>query len=443
MWNSFVEERVTKKGSVPPSGQSASQRLRENRCPVRLTDIEVSSQERWDSGSAELNRVLGGGVVPGSLVLLSGEPGIGKSTFMLQMAHFMGQGAQVLYISGEESLRQIKLRADRMGLAQGGSGPEKAEKGSLHVMAEVSLEVIGEEALRGGFNVLIIDSIQTMMLDDLPSAPGSVSQVRESASFLMRLAKDHGIAVFLVGHVTKDGTIAGPRVLEHMVDTVLYFDGDQYHIYRLLRAIKNRFGPSNEIGVFEMRDSGLVEVRDLSQIFLEGGAPAMGSAVTVTMEGTRPVLVEIQALVTPSVYGQPRRTVNGLDYNRLLILLAVLDKRIGFPFASKDVFVNVAGGLKISEPAVDVAVAGALLSALKEKIMPKMVMMGELGLTGEVRGIAQIEQRILEAQDFGFDRCIFPEANEARLTGKAEEKGRRGFYPVRTVEEMIDILFSD
>jgi DNA repair protein RadA/Sms len=382
---------------------------------------------------------------------------------MLQMAQFMDQGARVLYVSGEESLRQLKLRAERLALSPS----------QVHVMAEVSLDVVGEETLSGGFNVLIIDSIQTMMLDDLQSAPGSVSQVRECAAFLMRLAKDHGVAVFVVGHVTKDGAVAGPRVLEHMVDTVLYFDGDQYHVYRLLRATKNRFGPSNEIGVFEMRGSGLVEVRDLSGIFLEGGGPAVGSAITVTMEGTRPLLVEIQALVTPTAYGQPRRTANGLDYNRLLILLAVLDKRIGFPFASKDVFVNVAGGLKISEPAVDLAVAGALLSALKDKIIPAMVMVGELGLTGEVRGITQIEPRILEALDFGFERCMFPEANEARLkqagitgfddtTGKkantetanTEKKSgkspeteetdgqTRGFYPIKTINDVFEILFE-
>ena len=473
VFNTFVEERLARKpaGSGSASGQGSLRKLREasdgliaakgalvesslsvgSRQAIPLSEIEVVGQERWDSGSIELNRVLGGGVVPGSLVLLSGEPGIGKSTFLLQMAQFMGSGAKVLYISGEESLRQLKLRADRLEKPSTGprreeDGPRREEEGprregKVFVMAEVSLDTVGAEALEGGYQVLIVDSIQTMMLDDLQSAPGSVSQVRECASFLMRLAKDYGIAVFMVGHVTKDGSVAGPRVLEHMVDTVLCFEGDQYHIYRLLRASKNRFGPSNEIGVFEMRGNGLVEVRDLSGVFLEGNRPAVGSAITVTMEGTRPLLVEIQALVTPSVYGQPRRTANGLDYNRLLILLAVLDKRIGFPFAAKDVFINVAGGLKISEPAVDIAVVGALLSALREKILPTMVMVGELGLTGEVRGVAQIEQRILEARDFGFERCMYPEANSPRLENIVSEAGGngKGFYAVKSVEEVIQL----
>jgi DNA repair protein RadA/Sms len=492
VYNTFVEERLTKKpaGAGAVSGQTSLRKLRE-KAPVGmagtagmtgivgmsgmaglsgaagmaagqavpLADIEVVGQERWDSGSAELNRVLGGGVVPGSLVLLSGEPGIGKSTFMLQMARFMGGRAKVLYISGEESLRQLKLRADRLDLTPANPSRGKTDTGqgeadlvqeeviprqsNVSVMAEVSLDVVGAEALEGGYQVLIIDSIQTMMLDDLQSAPGSVSQVRECAAFLMRLAKDYGVAVFMVGHVTKDGAVAGPRVLEHMVDTVLCFEGDQYHIYRLLRASKNRFGPSNEIGVFEMRGSGLVEVRDLSGVFLEGNRPAVGSAITVTMEGTRPLLVEIQALATPSVYGQPRRTANGLDYNRLLILLAVLDKRIGFPFAAKDVFVNVAGGLKISEPAVDIAVVGALLSALKDRILPAMVMVGELGLTGEVRGVAQIEQRILEARDFGFERCMYPEANAARLKQVVDKTGGVGFYPVKSIEDVIQLTIDN
>ena len=451
-WHSFVEERTAAKSPVvTPSGptifrglQGSAARRPDTRrlaggrtgsaeAATLLSSVLPSDQVRLDTGSAELNRVLGGGIVPGSLVLLSGEPGIGKSTFLLQLAQHMGQSTKVLYVSGEESIRQLRLRADRLGLTEA----------QVHVMTEVSLNMVGQEALGGGYEIIIVDSIQTMMLEELQSAPGSVSQVREGAAFLMRLAKEHNIAVFLVGHVTKEGTIAGPRVLEHMVDTVLYFEGDQYHIFRLLRAVKNRFGPSNEIGVFEMRGNGLIEVRDPSRVFLGEWKPAAGTAVTVTMEGTRPILVEIQALVSPAVNVPPRRTVNGLDYNRLLILLAVLDKRIGLRFAAKDVFLNIAGGMKIFEPAVDLAVAGALLSAIQDRILPPIVMLGEIGLTGEIRGIAQVEQRVREAEDFGFEGCLLPEANWARLTQLGEAEQPKGtLYPVKTIEEVIALLFS-
>jgi len=416
-WNSFVEERTEK--SVLKAVKGVAQ-------ATPLTDIQTIEGYRMDTGSVELNRVLGGGVVEGALILLSGEPGIGKSTLFLQMAEYLSRQTEVLYVSGEESARQIKIRADRMGI----STP------SVHILTENSLEAVQTEVLSKNFRVLFIDSIQTMVLDELQSAPGSVSQVREGTAFLLKLAKQNDITVFLVGHVTKDGAIAGPRVLEHMVDTVLYFEGDQHHIFRLLRAVKNRFGPANEIGVFEMRGNGLAEVANPSLLFMGDPAHAIaGSSIAVTLEGTRPLLVEIQALVTASVFAPPRRTVNGMDYHRLLMLLAVLDKRAGYSFGTRDVFVNIAGGLQVNEPAADLAVIASVISALKEKPLNKTAFIGEVGLTGEIRGVSQIEQRVREAEKFGFQECIVPEVNAVRL-----EKASCKISPVKMIEEVLEIV---
>ena len=417
-WNTFVEERISVSSSRSTDRGAA--------LAAPLSEITSQEIERLDAGNSELNRVLGGGAVPGSFVLISGEPGIGKSTLLLQLADFMSQSNNVLYVSGEESASQIKIRADRLEI----SSPR------LHILTETNLSRIKEIAIKDNYHVLVIDSIQTMMLEDLESAPGSVSQVREGAAFLMRMAKEHNIIIFLVGHITKDGNIAGPRVLEHMVDTVLCFEGDQHYIYRLLRTIKNRFGPANEIGVFEMRGSGLVEIPNPSEVFLGSRTSDIaGSAVAVTIEGSRPLLVEIQSLVTPTVFNPPRRTVNGMDYHRLLMLLAVLDKRIGNVFYARDVFINIAGGLRIDDPAVDLAVIGAILSAMNDTPLPKLALIGEVGLTGELRGVSQIEQRIREAEKLGFEGCIIPSVNSFTYTGSDCK-----IYPVSTLVEAIKYL---
>lgn len=417
-WNSLVEERIS---------PSVAKEVRGVVQATPLTDIQTMEGQRLDAGGIELNRVLGGGAVVGGVVLLSGEPGIGKSTLFLQMAESFSNLNDVLYVSGEESARQIKLRADRMNI----SSPR------VHILTENSLDIVQSEVMSKGYKVVFIDSIQTMVLDDLPSAPGSVSQVREGTAVLIKLAKENDITIFLVGHVTKDGGIAGPRVLEHMVDTVLYFEGDQHHIFRLLRAVKNRFGPAGEIGVFEMRGDGLEEVTNPSTVFMgDTDRNAAGSTIAATMEGTRPLLIEIQSLVTPSVFPPPRRTVNGIDYHRLLMLLAVLDKRSGYSFSTKDVFINVAGGLTVSEPAADLAVIIALMSGLRDKPVGKVAFIGELGLTGEIRGVSQIEQRVREAEKFGFLECIVPKINASRLA-----PANCRIHPVKTIEEVLELVF--
>jgi len=419
-WNSLVEELVS---------SSIAKEVRGVVQATPLTDIQTMEGQRLDAGGIELNRVLGGGAVVGGIVLLSGEPGIGKSTLFLQMAESFSKLNDVLYVSGEESARQIKLRADRMNI----SSPR------VHILTENSLDIVQSEVMSKGYKVVFIDSIQTMVLDDLQSAPGSVSQVREGTAFLLKLAKENDITIFLVGHVTKDGGIAGPRVLEHMVDTVLYFEGDQHHIFRLLRAVKNRFGPANEIGVFEMRGDGLEEVTNPSSVFMgDTDRTTAGSTIAATMEGTRPLLVEIQSLVTSTIFSPPRRTVNGIDYNRLLMLLAVLDKRLGYSFSTRDVFINVAGGLTVSEPAADLAVIAALLSGLRDKPVGKMAFIGELGLTGEIRGVSQIEQRVREAEKFGFLGCIVPRVNASRLSS-----ANCRIYPVKTIEEVLKLVFGE
>ena len=421
-WNTLVEE-VVEVATTPRSSPQGVERIR----AIPLPQIELALEERLDSGSQELNRVLGGGIVLGSLVLLGGEPGIGKSTLLLQTAGRLAAHVDVLYVSGEESAKQIKLRAARLGL-----NPVR-----LSVLPETRLAAVREAALAMRPGLLVVDSIQTMVLEDVSSAAGSVSQVREGAGFLMRLAKEENIPVFLVGHVTKEGALAGPRVLEHIVDTVLYFEGDRHHTYRILRAVKNRFGSTNELGVFEMRDNGLLEVTNPSEIFLgEGRAQAPGSAVAVVMEGTRPLLVEVQALVTPSAYVPPRRTVNGIDYNRVQMLLAVLDKRLGFHLGSHDVFANVAGGVRIEEPAVDLAVAAAVASSRREVPVKPYAIIGEVGLTGEVRGVGQLEARMREAEKLGFEGCLVPAASPLPSSGAFP------VFPVHTVEEAIMMLLG-
>ena len=358
-----------------------------------------------------MNRVLGGGIVPGSLVLVGGDPGIGKSTLLLQICrHLAAQGQDVLYISGEESLSQIKLRADRMG----------EFRGNLTFLAETNLDVIENKLSIDKAQVVIIDSIQTMFRESVASAPGSVSQVREATSVMLRLAKGLNIAIFIVGHVTKEGTVAGPRVLEHMVDTVLYFEGERTVSYRILRAVKNRFGSTNEIGVFEMEEKGLVEVENPSEMLLNGRPQdASGSVVTCSMEGSRPILLEIQALVCRTNFGMPRRTAAGTDYNRINLLLAVLEKRMGMPFGQCDAYVNVAGGMRISEPSLDLAIIMALVSSYRDQVIDSSTLIfGEVGLTGEVRAVTMAERRVDEAIKLGFTKCILPRVCLKRLKKK-------------------------
>lgn len=399
-WNTFVEETVSSKKTAS-SGVKVSQKKTE---PVILKDISLSADERQSCGIGELDRVLGGGIVPGSLVLVGGDPGIGKSTLLLQVCrNLSSQGVSVLYISGEESLRQIKLRADRLGNFND----------KLKLLCETNLENIREIIERMKPDVVVVDSIQTMFHEDITSAPGSVSQVRESTNVLMQIAKGMGVSIFIVGHVTKEGNVAGPRVLEHMVDTVLYFEGDRHASYRILRAVKNRFGSTNEIGVFEMRQNGLVEVENPSEYMLSGKPEnASGSVVACSMEGTRPLLIEIQALVCESNFGMPRRTATGTDYNRVNLLMAVLEKRIGLHLGNCDAYVNIAGGIRMNEPAIDLGIVLALVSSYKEiAIDDKTICFGEVGLSGEVRAVSMAEQRVAEAKKLGFTRCILPKVS--------------------------------
>lgn len=372
--------------------------------PSLINDIQAVKEPRIHTGLHEFNRVLGGGIVKGSLVLIGGDPGIGKSTLLLQVSSQLAKGGnEVLYISGEESIKQTKLRADRLGV--------KGER--LFVFSETDLEVIIRVIDETKPALVIIDSIQTIYHHEISSAPGSVSQVRECTSELMRLAKTKGIPIFIVGHVTKDGSIAGPRILEHMVDTVLYFEGERHHTYRILRAVKNRFGSTNEIGIFEMKETGLEEVVNPSEIFLEERAKgASGSTVVASMEGTRPVLVEIQALIAPTSFGNPRRMANGIDHNRVSLLMAVLEKRVGLLLQNQDAYLKVAGGVKLDEPAIDLAVSISIASSFKD--IPTNVhdvFIGEVGLTGEIRRVSRIEQRVLEAKKLGFRRIFLPKAN--------------------------------
>lgn len=395
-WNTFVEEQVS------TAKTHTSKTSREVQV-VSLSQVNSNDSSRIQTGIKELDRVLGGGIVPGSLVLVGGDPGIGKSTLLLQVCQRLAEKKEVLYISGEESLAQIKLRANRMG--------EFTEK--LLLLCETNLDTIRNVIEKRKPEVVIIDSIQTMYNEEVTSAPGSVSQVRESTNVLMQLAKGLGITIFIVGHVTKEGTVAGPRVLEHMVDTVLYFEGDRHASYRILRGVKNRFGSTNEIGVFEMRQNGLVEVENPSEYMLSGKPEnASGSVVACSMEGTRPILIEIQALVCQSNFGMPRRTAAGTDYNRVNLLMAVLEKRAGLHLSNSDAYVNIAGGVKLSEPAVDLGIVMAIVSSYKNKpIDERTIVFGEVGLSGEVRAVSMPEQRIAEAKKLGFELCIIPKVS--------------------------------
>jgi DNA repair protein RadA/Sms len=394
-WNTLLEttEPAVPRRSAGPAGGVVT--------PRRLAEIDATGFERLAVPLGEISRVLGGGIVPGSLVLVGGDPGVGKSTLLMQLCEAVArQGDRVLYVSGEESLAQLALRARRLGL---GADP-------VYYLGETDLPQILEATRRLGATVLVVDSIQSVFDPEVPSAPGSVAQLRECALKLLRLAKSEGTSVFLIGHVTKEGVIAGPKVLEHMVDCVLYLEGERFQAYRLLRGVKNRFGSTNEVGVFEMRGEGLVEVSNPSQVFLaERVEGASGSAVAVTLEGTRPLLVEVQALVSRSALAVPRRTSNGIDPNRLLLVAAVLSKRLNVGLYDQDIYVNVVGGLRVDEPAADLAMALAILSSFKDRpIDPGLVAVGEIGLSGEVRGVAQLERRVREAAQLGFTRAVVP-----------------------------------
>lgn len=428
-WNTFVEEKIDSgvtKGTTA-GARAVRESVRDARI-VRLNDVTADDDTRVTTGIRELDRVLGGGIVPGSLVLVGGDPGIGKSTLLLQVCQRLAGEKKVLYISGEESQAQIKLRANRMGeFAQG-----------LYLLCETNLEIIRGVIEKERPELVIIDSIQTMYSEDVSSAPGSVSQVRESTNVFMQLAKGLCIPIFIVGHVTKEGTVAGPRVLEHMVDTVLYFEGDRHASYRILRAVKNRFGSTNEIGVFEMRQTGLEEVENPSEYMLSGRPEqASGSVVACSMEGTRPILIEIQALVCHSNFGMPRRTAAGTDYNRVNLLMAVLEKRLGMALGSSDAYVNIAGGIKMNEPAIDLGIVMALVSSYRNRpVDEKTIVFGEVGLSGEVRAVNMPEQRVAEAKKLGFETCILPEVCLKMVKGI---KGIR-LVGVKTVADAVNTI---
>ena len=408
-WNSFAEEPVFTGKKASGGGKSVSRQQSE---PVILKEISLKEDERQTTKIGELDRVLGGGIVPGSLVLVGGDPGIGKSTLLLQVCRNLAEnGNSVLYISGEESLRQIKLRANRIGTFNE----------NLQLLCETNLDTVREVMERKKPDVAIVDSIQTMFDEEIGSAPGSVSQVRESTNVLMQIAKGLGITIFIVGHVTKEGNVAGPRVLEHMVDTVLYFEGDRHASYRILRAVKNRFGSTNEIGVFEMCNTGLEEVKNPSEYMLNGRPEdASGSVVACSMEGTRPILVEIQALVCQSNFGIPRRTAVGTDFNRVNLLMAVLEKKVGLRLAASDAYVNIAGGMKMTEPAIDLGICLAIVSSAKDIVIPDNVMVfGEVGLSGEIRAVNMAGQRVQEAKKLGFGTVVLPEVCRSSV-GKME-----------------------
>ncbi len=420
-WNTLVETVQQPQASSPSRLMSSVANL-----PQPITRVSTAHHDRLQANCQEFNRVLGGGIVPGALMLLGGDPGIGKSTLLLQIcAELAAPQHQVLYVSGEESVQQLRLRADRL----------QAANDDLLVLAETSFLAIADHINTLQPKAVVIDSIQTVQVDELESSAGSIGQLRECTSRFMRLAKASGIPIFLVGHVTKEGMIAGPRALEHIVDTVLYLEGERFHSYRLLRGVKNRFGSTNEVGVFEMRGEGMVEVTNPSAAFLaERAEGATGSSVAVTLEGTRPLLVEIQALTSTTTFGLPRRTANGIDNSRLLMLTAVLSKRVGLPLASQDLYVNVVGGLRIGEPAADLALALAVYSSLKDvPVPPDLVAVGEIGLSGELRLVGQMERRLAEAAKLGFRRCLLP----ARLTRRRLDSSGMELLGFNTLVEAL------
>ncbi len=430
-WNSFVEETVDKSELKNAGGQL--KRMHEKAEPCVLADVAIREESKLLTGIGELDRVLGGGIVQGSLTLVGGDPGIGKSTLLLQVCHRLsGAGTKVLYVSGEESQIQIKMRADRIG----------SFSANMLLLCETNLDTIAEVIRLVKPEVVIIDSIQTMCNDAVSAAPGSVSQVRESTGVLLQLAKGLGVSIFIVGHVTKEGTVAGPRVLEHMVDTVLYFEGDRHASYRILRGVKNRFGSTNEIGVFEMREQGLAEVANPSEYMLNGRPEnASGSVVACTMEGTRPLLIEIQALVCHSNFGIPRRQATGTDFNRVNLLMAVLEKRSGVQLSNCDAYVNITGGIRIMEPAVDLGVVLAVLSSFRNRALsPKLVAFGEVGLSGEVRAVSQAAQRVAEAEKLGFEVCVVPYVCVQECMKSCSKNSKMKVIGVKTVQDAIDAL---
>lgn len=427
-WNTFVEETVS-----PSQGKSSVKGMGGVKAaePVTLSQVQINEEERLHTGSKELDRVLGGGIVGGSMTLVGGDPGIGKSTLLLQVCRSLADQVQVLYISGEESLKQIKLRAQRIG----------AFSDKMLLFCETNLDTIRQVIERKKPDVVVIDSIQTMYNEEVASAPGSVSQVRESTGVLLQIAKGMGVSIFIVGHVTKDGNVAGPRVLEHMVDTVLYFEGDRHASYRILRGVKNRFGSTNEIGVFEMREEGLVEVENPSEFMLDGRPEgASGSVVACSMEGTRPILIEIQALVCSSGFGIPRRTAAGTDFNRVNLLMAVLEKRLGLNLSSSDAYVNIAGGIRMNEPAIDLGILLAIVSSYKDIVIDdKVLVFGEVGLSGEVRAVSMAEQRVQEAKKLGFTTIILPAVCMKSLQNITDVC----LIPVETIRDAVGFLMQN
>ncbi len=426
-WNTFVEETVNRAELKNAGGQL--KKIKDKAEVFVLSEITIREENKIMTGIEELDRVLGGGIVQGSLTLVGGDPGIGKSTLLLQVCRNLAEnGHTVLYISGEESQVQIKMRADRLG----------SFCANMLLLCETNLDAISEVIRQKKPEIVIIDSIQTMYNDNVSAAPGSVSQVRESTGILLQLAKGLGVSVFIVGHVTKEGTVAGPRVLEHMVDTVLYFEGDRHASYRILRGVKNRFGSTNEIGVFEMREQGLIEVQNPSEYMLNGRPEnASGSIVACTMEGTRPLLIEIQALVCHSNFGIPRRQTTGTDFNRVNLLMAVIEKRSGVQLSGCDAYVNITGGMKIMEPAIDLGIVLAIISSFRNKVLsPKLICFGEVGLSGEVRAVSMAKQRVAEAEKLGFEVCIVPYVSMEECQKNSKIK----VYGVKTVQDAIDYL---
>ncbi|MGB3365929.1 MAG: DNA repair protein RadA [Acidaminobacteraceae bacterium] len=427
-WSSFVEEIVD---SSPVQGSGKESINVNTDRPRKLSEVLIINEDRYSSDISELDIVLGGGIVSGSLVLVGGDPGIGKSTILLQVANNVGlQNKKVLYVSGEESAKQTKLRADRLGV----------DSENLYILAENNMDIVLKYVEELKPNLLIIDSIQTVFMPSVTSSPGSVTQVREVTNLLMKVSKGIGVATFIVGHVTKSGSIAGPKVLEHMVDTVLYFEGEKFNIYRLLRAVKNRFGSTNEIGIFEMTGRGLIEVQNPSKLFLTNKeTPVAGSAIVCTIEGSRPVMVEIQALVSQSNFGSARRMASGVDYNKVVMLMAVLEKRLGIMLHDQDGYINVVGGMDVNEPAVDLALVAAIASSFRNKIIPTdFVLFGEVGLTGEVRPVNHIQQRLNESQKLGFKNCVVPKGNVEAVD---IPKGL-SVFGVSNIEEAFAVLFG-